>query len=94
MDFDPVNELIETARAQGLWLHCAYQDLWFSPDELSSCRRAGRFRWSAENFTLRDPKAKLADLLRKEAEAMEAVMAFKTRLKSASPCESAQVKAE
>jgi hypothetical protein len=42
---DTLQPLISQARVQGKWLHCAYQNLWFSPDELEAENREGRFRW-------------------------------------------------
>lgn len=55
-----LSELIAEARKQSKWLHCAYQNLWFSPDDLEACNKAGRFRWGAVNWTLRDPKERIA----------------------------------
>jgi hypothetical protein len=51
--------LFEEARRTGLWFHCSYQDLWFSPDELRSEHAKGSFRWGPSNWTLRDPKEML-----------------------------------
>ena len=48
-------ELIEEARRRGLWLHCTYQDLWFSPDQLEAENKNGKFRWGPVNWRLRDP---------------------------------------
>lgn len=53
---DSLRHLIAQARAEGKWLHCSYQDLWFSPDQLETANREGRFRWGAVNWTLRDPE--------------------------------------
>lgn len=53
--------LIEEARRQKKWLWCAYQDLWFSPDDLAAENAAGRFRWGVVNWKLRDPRERLAE---------------------------------
>ena len=57
-----VQSLIDRARLEGKWLYCAYQDLWFSPDELEKELGEGRFRWGAANFTLLDPMDRVAEL--------------------------------
>lgn len=67
-----IYSLIEQARAQGLWLWCRYQDLWFSPGELADAHRNGRFMWSAENWRLRHPSEQLAAANRKVQEALAA----------------------
>lgn len=66
-----LHEMINQARAQSMWLWCRYQDLWFSPDELESAHRSGRFMWGAVNWTLRHPSERLeaAELRLKEAQA-------------------------
>ncbi len=61
---DSLRPLIAQARAEGKWLHCSYQDLWFSPDELEAANRDGRFRWGAVNWTVRDP----GEMVREKAE--------------------------
>lgn len=50
------------ARAEGLWFHCGYRDIWFSPDELDAANKEGRFIWGAVNWTLRDPRERLEQL--------------------------------
>jgi hypothetical protein len=52
--------LIEEAKAAGLWLNC--HDLWFPPEDLQNLNKAGRFRWGASNWTLRDPMERLAEI--------------------------------
>jgi hypothetical protein len=56
---DPVSismkPLFDQARREGKWLYTSYQQLWFSPDQLEAEQRAGRFRWGACNWELRDP---------------------------------------
>lgn len=47
--------LLQSAEANGKWLHCAYQNLWFTPSELRANHREDRFVWGAVNWTLRDP---------------------------------------
>lgn len=61
---DPVSismrPLFEQARREGKWLYTSYQQLWFSPDQLEAEQRAGRFRWGACNWELRDPMEQVA----------------------------------
>lgn len=54
--------LFKRAEAEGLWFHCGYQNLWFSPKQLKAEHDRGRFIWGAVNWTLRDPKVRLAQL--------------------------------
>lgn len=69
--------LFQKARAHGLWFYCAYQQLWFSPDNLEREQKNGRFRWGAVNWELRDPREQVTKLrdeakgLLKRAEALE-----------------------
>lgn len=54
--FNSLKPLFKKAREEGLWFHCGYQDLWFSPDELEKMQtEEGRFIWGAVNWTLRNP---------------------------------------
>ncbi len=75
-----LDDLITEAERQDLWLHCHYQDLWFSPSDLREANRDGRFRWGAMNFELRDPIEKLAKLKEKRRAADIDVVAFERRL--------------
>ena len=74
---DSLRPLIAKARAEGKWLHCSYQNLWFSPDQLETENREGRFRWGAVNWTLRDPgemvQQRADDLRRAERDYLDAV---------------------
>ena len=54
-----LQELIAQARQEGKWLHCSYQDMWFSPDELEKENSNGKFRWDSSNFQLRNPDEEL-----------------------------------
>lgn len=54
-----LDEMIQTARAEGKWLWCRYQDIWFSPDQLKEQNRNGKFLWGPVNWTLRDPKERV-----------------------------------
>ena len=56
-----LNALIDKAEAEGKWLWCAYQDLWFSPTNLREHNRHGKFRWAAQNWKLRDPQERIAE---------------------------------
>lgn len=54
-----LRELIGRARHEGKWLWCHYQDLWFSPDQLETQNKQGKFVWGAVNWKLRDPQERL-----------------------------------
>jgi len=69
-----LKDLIEQARREGKWLWCAYQDLWFSPDQLEMHNAAGRFNWAPVNWKLRDPNERLEEAKRR-AEYAEAEVA-------------------
>lgn len=66
--------LFERARAEGLWFHCSYQDLWFTPDDLEAAHANGRFVWGAVNWKLVRPEAytlHMRELAAKSAHAAE-----------------------
>ncbi len=48
-----MEELFATADQEGLMLHCAYQDMWFTSDELRADQANGKFRWGPVNWELR-----------------------------------------
>lgn len=74
-----LTELIEKARRERKWLHCTYQDMWFSPDELQKENEGGNFRWGAQNFELRDPQEHSQQLERRIKEAEEELVRFEAR---------------
>ena len=55
--------LFQEAERTGKWFYSNYQGLWFSPEQLREHHKNGRFIWGAVNWTLRDPKEKLIELL-------------------------------
>lgn len=59
--FDELRKLTAQARAEGKWLWCHYQDIWFSPDQLDEQNAVGKFIWGPVNWQLRDPKERLAE---------------------------------
>lgn len=63
--------LLQDAEAEGKWLHCAYQNLWFSPEELRAHHRDGRFVWGAINWSLRDPAVYRLEEVRKFLDARD-----------------------
>ncbi len=71
-----LGEMFTRARREGLWFHCGYQDLWFSPDELEKAQASGRFRWGAVNWELRDPKEQVEYLKRKAQSAADEAASF------------------
>ncbi len=75
-----LNDLITEAEKQDLWLHCSYQDLWFSPTELREANKLGQFRWGPVNWTLRDPVERVEALRTKVIRSELDLMAFNRRL--------------
>ncbi len=75
--------LFEKAKQDNLWLHSSYQDLWFSPEELEELQSQGKHLWWAENWVLKSPHEKIAELERykqnldKEIEAIKAKAGIK-----------------
>lgn len=55
-------DLADQAEREGLFLWTSYQDIWFSPSAIRAAWEEGRFRWGAINWSLRDPKEKLAEI--------------------------------
>lgn len=76
-----LSPLIAQARTERKWLHCSYQDLWFSPSDLEEKNREGRFLWGPINWTLRDPKEHLEELERRAKSALDEVERFKNKIK-------------
>ena len=75
-----MNQMFEKAKAEGLWFHSSYQDLWFSPKELEGQQLAGKFRWGPENWTLENPNVHLEELKRDAKRAQNAVIEFQNRM--------------
>lgn len=57
-----LDELIDEADRSGKWLNTYYQNLWFTPAQLRKENQNGKFCWSAENFSLRDPVERMREL--------------------------------
>jgi hypothetical protein len=55
------------ADKEGLWFHSAYQDMWFTPNELREQQANGRYLWGAVNWELRSPQVKIDELNRCKA---------------------------
>ena len=54
--------MIAEAKQKNCMMHCYYQDMWFTPDELAASNAAGRFRWGPVNWemvSLSDYKARM-----------------------------------
>lgn len=68
------------ARANGTFLYCAYQDLWFSPDELDAHNAQGSFVWGPVNWQLRDPAERTARLEQTIQNAQDALDQWKARI--------------
>lgn len=63
--FEELVPMMAKAKAEGLWFHCNYQDLWFSPTELEDTWGKGRFQWGAVNWNLRNPQEYKAEAQRR-----------------------------
>lgn len=59
--YEPLVELIEQAKQEGKYLHCAYQDICFTPFELEDLNHQGRFCWGPVNWQLVTPDSLVAD---------------------------------
>lgn len=68
------------AKKNGLWFHCNYQDLWFSPEELKEYQADGKFRWGAVNWKLLNPSVQLEYLDQKIRNAIKERESFKKRM--------------
>lgn len=80
---DPMELMFQEAERTGKWFYCSYQDLWFSAKDLRKRRENGCFRWGVENWELRDPQERLAQL-KIALEAMKkAVEAFEAKISEA-----------
>lgn len=64
-----MNAMIDLAAAEGKWLHCGYQDIWFSPAGLRKAQAAGKFCWGPINWSLRDPAEQLQEAERRVQQA-------------------------
>lgn len=58
---DEMEPMFAEAKKRRLWFYSAYQNLWWSPDELRTEQEAGRFRWGPANFKLRAPAEYIAE---------------------------------
>lgn len=76
-------QLIAQAEHEGKWLHCHYQDLWFSPAELRRANAEGHFLWGVVYWQLRDPDEHLDRLRAEAARAQRAVKEFVDRMRKA-----------
>lgn len=78
---DPVMlALYERAEREGLWLHCHYQDLWFSPAELRERQESGQFCWGPVNWTLRPASECLAQIERERDNKIEEIRRLQARM--------------
>jgi hypothetical protein len=65
---DMIAPMLKEARERGLWLHCSYQDMWFTPDELEAEQKEGRLCWGPVNWKLRDPRELYESIERRREE--------------------------
>lgn len=75
-----MEEILQEAEKGGLWLHCFYGDLWFSPAELRKAQSEGRFCWGPVNWTLRRPEELLARKRQELSSMTNALMELEERI--------------
>ncbi len=73
-------EMFQQARQEGLWFYSAYQQLWFSPDDLEHRQKNGQFCWGPENWRLRNPQERLKELQQERLAAERRLEEFEARL--------------
>lgn len=73
--------LLEKAKREGLWFHCNYQNLWFSPKELERDWANGHFRWGAQNWQLVNPAERRRELEQEVKSAVARLEDFERRLR-------------
>lgn len=79
---ESLQPMFQTARREGKWFWCVYQDLWWSPDELKTHQNQGRFVWGPPNWKLRDPWERVHSLERGIEEAKNVLTSFKKRIEA------------
>ena len=80
-----LEKFIDMAEAEGLVLHCHYQDLWFTPDELREENANGRFQWGPVNWELRPAQDRSTQLERQMEQANAALTRWLERTRSLRP---------
>lgn len=81
--YDEMEPMIQQAEREGKWLHCYYQDMWFSPEQLRGEHKKGCFRCEPVNWTLRDPQEQLAEAQRRADSANAEVRSIASELDDA-----------
>ena len=79
-DWDAFDAMRQKAKAEGLWFHASYQDIWLSPDELY--QMVGRYRWGPDVWTLRNPLEYIEYLLVQSANIDLKIQNFINRMKA------------
>ena len=77
---EKLNALVDQAEREGKALYCSYQNLWFLPAELRAEHASGRFIWAIENWALRDPEERTAQLVTDVVLAKEALSQWMNRI--------------
>ena len=54
--------LIQKAITERKWLWCSHQNMWFTPEILLQENRNGKYIWGINNWILRDPLERLAEV--------------------------------
>ena len=68
-----VEDLIQEAKDESLWIRSHYQDLWFSPSELEQQRNQGHYLWGVESFEKVNPFARIRNKLNLISEEVDAI---------------------
>lgn len=77
---ESLQPLFWEATQKGLWFHCNYQDMWFSPKELRAAQAKGNFVWGPVNWTLKPPQALKMQLQTNVSNAQAGLTSFIERL--------------
>lgn len=72
--------LFDEAKEKGLWFYSFYQNLWFSPKDLRRLHRKGRYIWGRDNWELRDPQERLAELQGKKMDIEKQIIELKAKI--------------
>ncbi len=77
--------LFERAKREGLWFyHCGLAGtFWFSPEELRTEHRRGKFIWGPVNWTLARPSERLTQLRQELVNKVAEVDTFVARVEKA-----------
>ncbi|TYP92070.1 hypothetical protein LX73_2316 [Fodinibius salinus] len=77
---DELEPLFEKAEKQGLWFYTKHGNSWFSPEKLRLMHENGCHIWGKENWQLKDPEERLAQLRSEKRAIEEKIKRFEIQL--------------